>query len=130
MRKRTRPGLPALAAVAVSGVTTLAGAEPARADHVYCPANYVCLYDNINFNHAGGNIVEVIHVSSLYDCKQVELDQDGWVSSVYNNTKFAFRLYDTNPFYLIGTAAPFKGYGYLGARGNDALDLIVSPGCL
>ena len=129
MRLGTRPGLAALAVIAMSGVTTLAGAEPAQADHVYCPNNYVCLYDNINFNHAGGSIVETIHVSALYDCKPYEVD-DNWVSSVYNNTKFAFRLYDTNPLYLIGTAAPYKGYGYLGSRGNDRLDLVISPGCL
>ena len=115
--------------VMVVGASVVGGGTAAAATDLDCPDNYVCAYEDTNWNRPDGvGYWNKWHVSELYDCKSVHTG-DGWVSSVVNNTKFAFDLWDTlpPPTLHLGRMAPFKKYGAL--RLNDGLDRILSPGC-
>jgi hypothetical protein len=112
--------------------TSLVAAGPASAAApASCPNHHVCLYEHINFNRDNSGWKLPIHVDQFRDCNGWIID-DGWVTSVYNNTDAHIQLWDlsSNPVYLVGTAVRRKGYTYLGARGNDATDFVIGYGCI
>lgn len=126
MRKTLRRGL----AIAATAVVTLTGSltmgAPASAAAV-CPDNHICFYQDTGWR--GAQLAIPDHW--LYDCGIVGIT-DRWASSVRNNTRYAFELWDlsASPDYLVGTAAAERAYRDFGNRGNDAIDTLASPPCL
>jgi hypothetical protein len=134
MRKKLRSSLTAAALAILTSSASLAFAAPASAHHTTCPVDYICFYEHINFNHERVGWMDRRHVAGFHRCRSLLLPEPyrNDVSSVYNNTDEYFDLWDveSSPSFLIGTTLSKKGYGYLGARGNDELDLVVGNGCL
>jgi hypothetical protein len=136
-RKNLRKGSTAILAFATTGVLLGFGvaAAPAQAAAPSgCDPGHVCIYEDVDFNHGDHDSAAWgrIRVEELYDCHAVPI-RDGMATSFYNNTKFAFDLWNTRGTgsqSLAGTMAPFKGYRYLTDEFNDKVDLVVSPGCL
>lgn len=135
MRRKLRRWLVAAALTVATVGTSLVAVGPASAGHTACPTQRICLYQHINFNHDRSGWMVSYHISEFYACDKVGIPTTSVafnaVSSVYNNTSAHLELWDidSHPDFRVGTAMRWKGYGYLGARGNDATDLIMGVGC-
>ena len=135
MRRAMRRALTAAAMAMAATAATLVAAGPATAAAPPgCPNNYLCLYEHNNFNRDRSGGFLPVPVGEFRNCGSYAtpiLNGRDWISSVYNNTDAHLQLWDTgsNPDYLVGTAMRRKGYGYLGARGNDTTDYLVGVGC-
>lgn len=133
--RRTMQRMLAAATLTLAALgTSLVAAGPASAaPPSSCWNDHICLYQHINFNRNSDGWMTRLHVDYFYNCGLWVLSDNrrNRVSSVYNNTDAHLQLWDTdpNPDYLVGTAVRRKGYTYLGARGNDATDLVVGVGC-
>ncbi|MBE1487659.1 peptidase inhibitor family I36 protein [Plantactinospora soyae] len=126
MRTAVRRTLATAAAVALGGAATMVGPQPASAGTPDCPRYNICLYLERNYE---GDRMDY-HESDMYECLYGYVPQ-GLASSVHNNTRFAFRLWDSNAglnWAVVGTAAPYKAYGSFGA-GDNRVSIIASPGC-
>lgn len=122
----------ALSVTAIAASLVAAGPASAQPANPGCPAHYICLYQDVNFNHGNRDSAywEFVPVSYFEGCSWYPTG-DGWITSVYNNTDAHLQLWDNSasPDFHVGTAVRRKGYTYLGDRGNDTTDTIHAIGC-